>query len=93
MAGGQYVTMRTGPCLNPATAFGLALFQMNFTFPQYLLFPFLGCACSVLFYEFVFVKTQEYLADDSEEEEGDEEEEEDDITEASADKKKGDESD
>lgn len=26
LAGGQYVTMHTGPCLNPATAFGLALF-------------------------------------------------------------------
>lgn len=39
--------------------------------------PFLGCALSVIFYEFVFVKTQEYLADSDEEEE--EYDEEDDI--------------
>lgn len=81
MAGGQYVTQRTGPCLNPATAFGLALFQGDFNFFQYILMPFLGFVCSVIFYEFVFVKTQEYLQDDSEEEEEDEEEDGDDISE------------
>lgn len=88
MAGGQYVTVRTGPCLNPATAFGLALFQADFNFPQYFIFPFLGCACSVIFYEFVFVKTQEYLEEDNQEEE-ESEEEEDEITDASEDKRKG----
>ena len=65
------MTQRTGPCLNPATAFGLGTFQANFSFPQYFLCPFLGCLCSVLFYDYVFVKTQEYLAEDSEEEEDD----------------------
>lgn len=88
MAGGQYVTMRTGPCLNPAVAFGLSLMQMNFSFPQYLVMPFVGCALSVIFYEFVFVKTQEYLADDSEEEEQEEYEEEDDIKEVDEGKKR-----
>lgn len=75
MAGGQFVTQRTGPCLNPATAFGLATFQANFSFPQYILCPFAGCICSVIFYDYVFVKTQEYLNDESDEEEEEEEEE------------------
>lgn len=66
------MTQRTGPCLNPATAFGLATFQANFSFPQYLLCPFAGCICSVIFYDYVFVKTQEYLAEDTDEEEEDE---------------------
>ena len=58
--------------MNPATAFGLATFQANFSFPQYLLCPFAGCVLSVIFYDFVFVKTQEFLADDTDEEEEDE---------------------
>ena len=58
------MTTRTGPCLNPAAAFGLTVFQADFDFPQYLLCPIAGCLLSVLFYEFVFVKTQEYLVDD-----------------------------
>lgn len=80
------ITQRTGPCLNPATAFGLATFQANFSFPQYLLCPFLGCLCSVLFYDYVFVKTQEYLADDSE---GEEEDDDDAVEEKTAASKKG----
>ena len=76
MGGGQWVTMRTGPCLNPATAFGLALMQFNFKFPQYLFCPFLGMVGAIIFYEFVFVKTQEYLNEDSEEDEEEEEDEE-----------------
>lgn len=76
MGGGQFVTYRTGPCLNPAVAFGMAVFSANFNFPQYLLCPFLGALLALIFYEFVFVKTQEYLADDEEEGEEEEEEEE-----------------
>lgn len=71
MAGGQYVTMRTGPCFNPATAFGLAFFQMNFHFLQYIFMPWAGMLIAVLFYEFVFVRTQEYLVDDASEMEED----------------------
>lgn len=38
----------------------------DFTFiTQYLLMPFGGCAIALVFYEFVFVKSQEYLADDN----------------------------
>ena len=39
---------------------------MSFSFkhPQYLFIPFGGSLLAVLFYEFVYVKTQEYLTED-----------------------------
>lgn len=89
MSGGQFITQSTGPCLNPALALGLAIFSGSFRFPQYILCPFLGAVLALIFYEFVFVKTQEYLADDEEDnEEDDEEEEEDEQKTADADKGK-----
>lgn len=64
--------------MNPATALGLAIWSGSFRFPQYIIVPFLGAVLALIFYEFVFVKTQEYLADDEDDEgvEEDEEEEE-----------------
>lgn len=69
VGGGPMVTEFYGPIMNPAIAFGVALFQGDFSYPQYFLMPFVGSICALIFYEFVFVKTQEYLAEDSEEEE------------------------
>ena len=41
--------------------------KFDFTYVlQYFLCPMAGAVCAYLFYEFVFVKTQEYLADDDE---------------------------
>ena len=40
------------------------LFSIEFTyFVQYLFCPLIGGACSLVFYEFIFVKSQEYLND------------------------------
>ena len=40
------------------------LFSWNFRdIAQYLLLPFVGSILAVVFYEFVFVKSQEYLND------------------------------
>jgi len=58
IAGGPVVTMGYGPLFNPAIAFGYALFAWNFDYPQYIFMPFVGSIVAVLFYEFVFVKTQ-----------------------------------
>jgi len=59
-----------GPCLNPAIAFGSMMLSLDFKwFLQYLIMPFLGALCSLVFYELVFVKTQDYLNEDEEEEE------------------------
>lgn len=44
-----------------------------------MLCPFLGSILALAFYEIIFVKTQEYLNDESEEEEDDEEEENEDM--------------
>lgn len=43
-----------------------------------MLCPFFGSIIALIFYEVIFVKTQEYLNDESEEEEDDEEESESD---------------
>jgi len=54
----------TGPLLNPALAFGQMIISMQFSHVlQYLAAPFGGSALALIFYEFVFVKSQEYLAD------------------------------
>jgi hypothetical protein len=56
-----------GPLLNPALAFGQMVVSIQFThFLQYLIAPFIGSALALVFYEFVFVKSQEYLADGDE---------------------------
>ena len=55
-----------GPLLNPALAFGQDLLSWYWADVQYLLAPFLGAAISLVFYEFVFVKSQEYLHEGSE---------------------------
>ena len=78
MAGGQFITYRTGPCLNPAVALGLAIWGGDFNYPQYIIVPFLGAVLALIFYEFVFVKTQEYLADDEDDEGVEEDDEEED---------------
>lgn len=60
-----------GPLLNPALAFGQMVWSLDFTYiVQYFLMPFAGSALALIFYEFVFVKTQEYLNDDGASEEG-----------------------
>ena len=63
----DYKYRLTGPLLNPALALGQMLISMQFThILQYLLAPFIGSAIALVFYEFVFVKSQEYLADGDE---------------------------
>ena len=58
-----------GPLLNPAIAFGEMIWTLNFSYIiQYFLMPFVGSVLALVFYEYVFVKSQEYLnGDDSEE--------------------------
>ena len=54
-----------GPLLNPALAFGQIVFSWTWSFWYiYPLIPFAGSAAALIFYEFVFVKSQEYLNDD-----------------------------
>ena len=57
-----------GPLLNPALALGQIVFSWTWTFWYiYPIIPFAGSAAALVFYEFVFVKSQEYLnGDDSE---------------------------
>lgn len=51
-----------GPLFNPALAFGQMVFSGDFNFIiQYFFCPFGGAAIALVFYEFVFVKSQEYL--------------------------------
>lgn len=80
MAGGTLVTgielagfntyNYVGPLLNPALAFGQCLLSWTFRYTlQYIVAPFAGSALALVFYEFVFVRSQEYMADDEEEEE------------------------
>ena len=60
-----------GPLLNPALALGQMIwsgFDLTYVI-QYFLMPFVGSALALLFYEFVFVKTQEYLNEDGASEE------------------------
>lgn len=59
---------KVGPLFNPALAFGQDLLSWYFADVQYLLAPFIGAACALVFYEFVFVKSQEYLADNASDE-------------------------
>ena len=74
MSGGKLVTrLQTspaklcGPLLNPALALGQMIITFDFNYIWlYFLMPFGGAALSLVFYEFVFVRSQEYLADDSE---------------------------
>jgi len=70
MAGGCLVTGRrqhsliyinTGPLLNPALAFGQAISTFDLSNWQYIAMPFVGSALALVFYEFIFVKSQEYL--------------------------------
>lgn len=64
---------RLGPLLNPALALGQMVLSadLNF-FLQYLIMPFAGSVIALVFYELVFVKSQEYLnaEEEPEEEEG-----------------------
>jgi glycerol uptake facilitator-like aquaporin len=57
----------TGPLLNPALYIGQALRSFDFSsILSYCLCPFIGGVLSLVFYEFVFVKSQEYLDVDNE---------------------------
>jgi len=64
------IYVNTGPLLNPALALGQNLMDMNFHFDMwiYTLMPLGGSALALIFYEFVFVRSQEYLADEDSEE-------------------------
>lgn len=70
MSGGKMVTGRrshalkyipTGPLLNPALAFGQFVSTFDLSNWQYIVCPLGGSALALLFYEFIFVKSQEYL--------------------------------
>jgi|APSaa5957512535_1039671.scaffolds.fasta_scaffold375140_1 hypothetical protein len=62
----------TGPLLNPALAVGQMILSFQFSHVlQYAISPFLGSALALVFYEFVFVKSQEYLNADDDNSEGD----------------------
>lgn len=69
--GTLYAHQDVGPLLNPALAFGQDLLSLYFGDVQYYLAPFMGAAIALVFYEFVFVKTQEYLVDSNPEDEED----------------------
>jgi len=59
--------------LNPALALGQMIISLDFNFLlQYFMMPFIGSIIALVFYELVFVKSQEYLnaEEDDEEEEG-----------------------
>jgi hypothetical protein len=58
-----------GPLLNPALAFGQIVFSWTWSFWYiYPVLPFAGSAAALIFYEFVFVKSQEYLNGDDDSE-------------------------
>ena len=60
---------RLGPLLNPALALGQMILSADLNFiMQYLLMPFAGAILALVFYELVFVKSQEYLNAEEEEE-------------------------
>jgi len=64
-----------GPLLNPALGLGQMLISWQFTnILQYLVAPFGGSALALVFYEFVFVKSQEYLEEGEEESDADNDE-------------------
>lgn len=74
MSGGKLVTRLMtvpnkycGPLLNPALALGQMIISFDFKYIWiYFLMPFGGAALALVFYEYVFVRSQEYLAGDSE---------------------------
>jgi len=80
MGGGNFVTVvdtgnqymkynYLGPLLNPALALGQMIFawwQFKYIY-IYFLMPFCGSAAALVFYEFVFVRSQEYLNEESSE--------------------------
>ena len=54
-----------GPLLNPALGFGQCLISFKFdNFLYYLVMPFVGSALALIFYEYVYVRSQEYLNED-----------------------------
>ena len=58
----------TGPLLNPALAFGQMVLSAEFSYIYiYMLMPFVGTVIALIFYEFVFVKTQDYLGNSEDE--------------------------
>ena len=58
-----------GPLLNPALALGQCLTSLDFSYAvQYIVMPFVGSALALIFYEQVFIRSQEYMADDDEDE-------------------------
>lgn len=63
----SYSFKTTGPLLNPALYLGQALRSFDFSsILSYCLCPFVGGVLALVFYEFVFVKSQEYLDVDNE---------------------------
>ena len=59
-----------GPLLNPALALGQSLVTFDFNYGlQYIIMPFVGTMLALVFYERVFVASQEFMAEDSEESE------------------------
>ena len=73
MSGGCFVTsinnagkeIYVGPLLNPALAFGQIIFSWNWSWWYiYPVMPFMGSIAALIFYEFIFVRSQEYLNDD-----------------------------
>lgn len=58
----QFSFKTTGPLLNPALYIGQALWSFDFSsIITYAACPFGGGVLALIFYEFVFVKSQEYL--------------------------------
>lgn len=58
----SYSFKTTGPLLNPALYIGQALWAFDFSsIITYSACPFAGGVLALIFYEFVFVKSQEYL--------------------------------
>jgi glycerol uptake facilitator-like aquaporin len=56
---------RIGPLLNPAIAVGNMIWAGKFDyFLIYPVMPFLGSVGALVFYEYIFVKSQEYLEGD-----------------------------
>jgi hypothetical protein len=56
---------RIGPLLNPAIALGNMIWSAKFDYLLiYPLMPFLGSVAALVFYEYIFVKSQEYLEGD-----------------------------
>ena len=62
IAGGGMVTLG-GPILNPFICLGLCLWSGQWGYWQYMVCPWAGAIIGLIFYELVFVRTLEYLAD------------------------------